>query len=84
MAKEPAMANLILVLAIFSASLMMGISMDSLFFIIFPLMERVHCAWLNHLLFWPSLAISVWLSREIFYIVIKYLSVDDKAQEVPK
>lgn len=64
----------------------MGISIDSLAYIILPIMENTHCPWLNHILFWPSLAVSVLVARETFYWVIKFLSAEDEneAQEVLK
>ncbi len=64
----------------------MGITIDSLFYIILPIMKSPSVLpWINHLLFWPSLAISAAIGREVFWRVIKFLSAEDnKAQEVSK
>lgn len=75
------MAALILVLGILSAALGMGVTINSLMFIILPIMENQSLSWLNHILFWPSLAISAAVGRKVFWWVIKFLSVEE-TQEV--
>ncbi len=70
------MPAFILVLAVFSSALAMVISVDSLFFIILPIMEH-SSPWVNHLLFWPSLIISIVIGREVFWWVIRFLCVEE-------
>lgn len=73
-----------LIFGIFYCVVVMGISIDSLMFIILPIMKN-SAPWVNHLLFWPSLAVSVAIGRETFYWVIRFLCVEDKkTQEVSK
>ena len=72
---------LALICAIFSLFLTMVISVDGLIFLILLLMEKY-----NHagLLIWPALAVSAWLAREVFYIVINFLCVNETQKEVLK